>query len=112
MREVSLELRPVRWQMNLKPFPPPYAVCLALCAAIAPSTAQEAKPSDNLTPPFVAWADGQEVEIRFRLDKMKAAGLTPKDVEDVRYMRFREGHWTRKIGDVTVDLKAVAELKF
>jgi hypothetical protein len=83
---------------------------LALCTLTA-QTRGQAK-SKDLTDPYVAWAEGQEVEIRFYRDKTKAAGLTSKDLEIVKYVRFWGENWTRTIKDVKVNLKEVAELKF
>lgn len=77
-----------------------------------PCSAQESLKKEDLSAPYVAWADGQEVEIRFRLDKIKAAGLTLKDLESVKYMRFLGKNWKRKVNKVEVDVKEVAELKF
>jgi hypothetical protein len=94
-------------------FPIAFAFWLALCALTRPAAAQQASHQPKgFSDPFVAWADGQEVEIRFRLDKIRAAGLTLKNLECVKSMRFMGDNWTRKIGDTKVDLKAVAELKF
>ncbi len=86
---------------------------ITLCLLTAQITAQEpSKKSKSLTDPYVAWAEGQEVEIRFRVDKIRAVGLTLKDLEDVERMRFLGDNWTRTIKNVKVDLKEIAEIKF
>lgn len=46
------------------------------------------------------------------MDKIKAAGLALKDIENVKYMRFWGKNWTRTIKGIKVDLKEVAEIKF
>lgn len=61
---------------------------------------------------FVAWADGQEVEFVFYLDKLKAHGLTTGDLEVVKDMRFLGKNWTRIIKGVKIDLKSISEHKF
>ncbi len=68
--------------------------------------------SKGFSEPFVAWANGQEVEFRFHLAKIKSHDLTLKDLEIVKRMRFLGDDWKRTIKDTRVDLKSIAELKF
>jgi hypothetical protein len=86
------------------------AASLALICSVTAGNSPTQEPK-GLSDRFVAWADGQEVEIRFDLEKIKALGLTLKDLESVKYMRFSGDDWTKTIKDVKVDLKKVAELK-
>ena len=95
-----------------------------------PGKPQEpAQESKGLSEPFVAWADGREVEIRFHLDKIKAIGLNLQLLSGVKSMRFVKGDktWTREFGadkrdskvgpsevipGIKVDLRTIANLKF
>jgi hypothetical protein len=56
------------------------------------------------------FTEGMEVVIRPLPEKVKAAGLTREQLQELRFRRFTDGAWRTKIEGKEIDLTEVAEI--